>query len=190
MELMIVLSIITIVATVAFIGIRNNQWEGAYMRFTDDLTGAMISARNRAIDDQTVVRVEVSEDRVELWWIDPEAPPPDPTVFGSGTYLWGIYRDRIDGGLIADAACITGMEPGIKPPSQPSNAQLPVACGTDLPKSILFQPDGTFALQNEPLPDAGMTLVVQDASSSQVWYSIIEMFPGGLIRKFDEIPAP
>jgi hypothetical protein len=35
-----------------------------------------------------------------------------------------------------------------------------------------------------------MTLVVQDASSTQVWYSIIEMFPGGLIRKFDEIPAP
>ena len=31
---------------------------------------------------------------------------------------------------------------------------------------------------------------VRDASSAQIYYSIIEMFPGGLIRKFDEIPAP
>jgi prepilin-type N-terminal cleavage/methylation domain-containing protein len=189
-ELMIVLVVITIVAVIAFAGIRNNQWEGAYMRFTDDLVGTMIQARNRAIDDQTVVRVEVSQDRLEVYWIDPEAPPPDPTVMGSGTFLWGNYRDRIDGGLIADAACITGMEAGISPPSQPNNAQMPVACGTNLPKSILFQPDGSFALENEPLPDTGMTLVIQDASSDQVWYSIIEMFPGGLIRKFDEIPAP
>jgi prepilin-type N-terminal cleavage/methylation domain-containing protein len=100
-ELMIVLGVITIVAVIAFSGIRNNQWEGAYMRFTDDLVGTMIQARNRAIDDQTVVRVEVSVDRVEVFWIDPEAPVPDPTVMGSGTFLWGNYRDRIDGGLIA-----------------------------------------------------------------------------------------
>src|SRR5689334_15779103 len=92
-ELMIVLSVITIVAVIAFVGIRNNQWEGAYMRFTDDLVGTMIQARNRAIDDQTIVRVEVSEDRLEVYWIDPEAPPPDPTVMGSGVFLWGNYRD-------------------------------------------------------------------------------------------------
>jgi prepilin-type N-terminal cleavage/methylation domain-containing protein len=189
-ELMIVLGVITIVAVIAFAGIRNNQWEGAYMRFTDDLVGTMIQARNRAIDDQTIVRVEVAQDRVEVFWIDPEAPVPDPTVMGSGTFLWGNYRDRIDGGLIADHACITGMEAGISPPSEPNNAQMPIGCGTNLPKSILFQPDGSFALEDEPLPDTGMTLVVQDASSNQVWYSIIEMFPGGLIRKFDEIPAP
>jgi hypothetical protein len=187
---MIVLAVITIVAVIAFVGIRNNQWEGAYLRFTDDLVGTMIQARNRAIDDQTVVRVEVSVDRVEVFWIDPEDPPPDPTVMGTGTLLWGNYRDRIDGGLIADAACITGMEPGISPPSEANDAQLPAGCGTDLPKSILFQPDGSFALEDDPLPDAGMTLVIQDASSDQIYYSIIEMFPGGLIRKFDEIPAP
>lgn len=189
-ELMIVVAVLAIVAVIAFSGIRNNQWEGAYMRFTDDLVGTMIQARNRAIDDQTVVRVEVSADQVEVYWIDPQAPVPDPTTMGSGTFLWGNYRDRVDGGLIAAEACITGMEPGISPPSQPNNAQMPVACGTNLPKSILFQPDGSFALENEPLPDTGMTLVVQDSSSAQVWYSIIEMFPGGLIRKFDEIPAP
>ncbi len=189
-ELMIVLAVITIVATIAFIGLRNNQYEGAYLRFTDDLVGTMTQARNRAIDDQTLVRVEVSTDKVEVFWIDPEAPPPDATVAGTGVLLWGNYRDRIDGGLIAAEACITGMEPGIKPPSEPNNAQLPTACGTDLPKSIIFQPDGSFALENEPQPDAGMTLVIKDASSQQVYYSIIEMFPGGLIRKFDEMPEP
>lgn len=189
-ELMIVLSVITIVATVAFIGIRNNQWEGTYLRFTDDLVGTMIQARNRAIDDQTIMRVEVSEDRLEVFWIDPENPPADPGVFGSGTLMWGNYRDRYDGGLIIDAACITGMEPGISPPSEANNAVLPVGCGTDLPKAILFQPDGSFALPNDPRPDAGMTLVIRDTSSAQVYDSIIEMFPGGLIRKFDEIPAP
>lgn len=185
---MIVLSVITIVGTIAFIGLRNNQWEGAYLRFTDDLVGTMIQARNRAIDDQTVVRVEVSEDRLEVWWIDPNDQPPDPTVFATGTLLWGNYRDRIDGGLIADQACITGMEPGISPPSEVNNTQMPVDCGTNLPRAILFQPDGGFILDNDPQPDAGMTMVIRDNSSAQVYYSIIEMFPGGLIRKFDEIP--
>jgi hypothetical protein len=185
---MIVVSVIAIVATIAFIGLRNNQYEGAYLRFTDDLVGTMIQARNRAIDDQTLVRVEVSEDRVEVFWIDPEDPPPDPTIAGSGVLLWGNYRDRVDGGLIAKEACITGMEPGIKPPSEPNDAQMPTGCGTDLPKSIIFQPDGSFALEDQAQPDAGMTLVIKDASSAQVYYSIIEMFPGGLIRKFDEIP--
>jgi hypothetical protein len=54
----------------------------------------------------------------------------------------------------------------------------------------VFTPDGSFVLANEAQPDAGMTLVVRDASSAQIYYSIIEMFPGGLIRKFDEIPEP
>ena len=146
------------------------------------------TARNRAIDDQTVVRVEVSEDRLEVYWIDPDDQPPDTTVFGTGTFLWGNYRDRMDGGLIADQACITGMEPGISPPSEVNNAQMPVACGTNLPRAILFQPDGGFTLDNDPQPDAGMTMVIRDSSSETVYYSIIEMFPGGLIRKFDEIP--
>jgi len=187
-ELMIVVSVIAVVAVIAFIGLRNNQYEGAYLRFTDDLVGTMIQARNRAIDDQTLVRVEVSVDRVEVFWIDPEDPPPDPAMVGSGVLLWGNYRDRVDGGLIAAEACITGMEPGIKPPSETNTAQMPTDCGTDLPKSIIFQPDGSFALEDEPQPDAGMTLVIRDASSTQIYYSIIEMFPGGLIRKFDEIP--
>ena len=187
---MIVLAVISIVAVIAFPGIRNNQWEGAYMRFTDDLVGTMTQARNRAIDDQTVVRVEVSVDRLEVFWIDPEAPPPDVTVMGSGTFLWGNYRDNIDGGLIGDHACITGMVPGISPPSEANNEAMPVGCGSGLPTSILFQPDGGFLLADNTQSNAGMTLVVQDSSSDQIWYSIIEVFPGGLVRKFDEIPAP
>jgi type II secretory pathway pseudopilin PulG len=187
---MIVVAVISIVATIAFIGLRSNQYEGAYLRFTDDLVGTMIQARNRAIDDQTMVRVEVSVDRLEVFWIDPEDPVADATQFGTGVLLWGNYRDRIDGGLIAADSCITGMVPGITPPSQPNNEELPAQCGTDLPKSIVFTPDGSFVLANEAQPDAGMTLVVRDASSAQIYYSIIEMFPGGLIRKFDEIPEP
>ena len=35
---MIVLTVITIVGTIAFIGLRNNQFEGAYLRFTDNTT--------------------------------------------------------------------------------------------------------------------------------------------------------
>jgi prepilin-type N-terminal cleavage/methylation domain-containing protein len=187
-ELMIVVSVIAVVATIAFVGLRNNQYEGAFLRFTDDLVGTMTQARNRAIDDQTLVRVEVSVDRVEVYWIDPEDPPPDPTITGTGVFLWGNYRDLMDGGLIADEACITGMEAGITPPSEANDAQMPTDCGTNLPKSIIFQPDGSFALEDEPQPDAGMTMVIKDESSAQVYYSIIEMFPGGLIRKFDEIP--
>ena len=187
-ELMIVVSVIAIVATIAFAGIRNDQWEGAYYRFTDDLVGTMIKARNRAIDDQTLVRVEVSADRVEVFWVDPDDPLVDPTVFGSGVPLWGNYIDRVDGGLIADEACITGLEPGISPPSEANDAIMPVDCGTNLPRAIIFTPDGSFTLAHDPVEDAGVTLVVKDDSSAQVYYSIIEIFPGGLIRKFDEIP--
>ena len=185
---MIVLAVITIVAVIAFIGIRNNQWEGAYLRFTDDLVGTMTQARNRAIDDQTIVRVEVTDSQLDVFWIDPNDPPPDPTVFGTGTFLMRIDRDRVDGGLISTEACITGMEPGISPPSEANNTAMPVACGTNLPRAILFQPDGSFTLDDDPEPDAGMTLVIRDSSSAQTYYTIIEMFPGGLIRKFDEIP--
>ena len=185
---MIVLAVITIVATTAFIGLRNNQWEGAYLRFTDDLEGTMIQARNRAIDDQTVVRVEVRSDRVEVFWIDPDDPLPDNTAFGSGVPLWGTYISNIDGGLVSGEACITGIEAGIVPPSEAIGTAMPTACGTNLPRRILFRPDGSFLVPEEPDTDAGFTLVVKDESSAQNYYSIIEMFPGGLIRKFDEIP--
>jgi prepilin-type N-terminal cleavage/methylation domain-containing protein len=180
-ELMVVLLVLTIVATVAFVGIRNNQWEGAYLRFTDDLTGSMIQARNRAIDDQTTVRVQVGQDRLEVFWTDPATKQE--------VYVWGNYRDKIDGGLLGSQACITGMSPGITPPSQPNDAELPTSCLAGQ-QSIIFQPDGSFTLPDDPWPDAGMTLVVVDQSSTVPMYSIIEMFPGGLIRKFDEVPAP
>jgi prepilin-type N-terminal cleavage/methylation domain-containing protein len=180
-ELMVVLLVLTIVATVAFVGIRNNQWEGAYLRFTDDLAGSMIQARNRAIDDQTTVRVQVTEDRLEVFWTDPATKQE--------LFLWGNYRNEVDGGLLGAEACITGMSPGITPPSQPNDAELPTSCLGGA-QSIIFQPDGSFTLPDNPWPDAGMTLVVVDQSSSMPTYSIIEMFPGGLIRKFDEVPAP
>ena len=189
-ELMIVLAVITIVAVVAFPGLRGNQFEGAYLRFTDDLVGTMTQARNRAIDDQTVVRVQVEEDRLEVYWIDPEDPPPDVSVFNTGTFLWGNYRDEVDGGLITNDACITGLVPGISPPSEVNNTALPQGCGDNLPSAILFQPDGSFHIADDTEIDAGMTLVVRDASSDQVYFSIIEIFPGGLIRKIDEMPAP
>ncbi len=179
---MVVLLVLTIVAVVAFIGIRSNQWEGAYFRFTDDLQGSLVQARNRAIDDQTTVRVQVQDDRLEVFWTDPTTKQE--------VYLWGNYRDRVDGGLLGDEACITGMSPGITPPSQPNDAALPTDCLGDV-QNIVFEPDGRFSLPNEPFPDAGMTLVIADLSTPTApEYSIIEMFPGGLIRKFDEIPAP
>ncbi|MFV8752583.1 pilus assembly FimT family protein [Nannocystaceae bacterium ST9] len=180
-ELMVVLLVLTIVAVLAFVGIRNNQWEGAYFRFTDDLTGSMMQARNRAIDDQTSVRVQVQADRLEVFWTDPATKQE--------VFLWGNYRDAVDGGLLGVQACITGMSPGITPPSQPNDSELPTSC-LGGPQSIIFEPDGSFTLPNDPWPDAGMTLVVADQSSAAVTYSIIEMFPGGLIRKFDEVPAP
>ena len=139
-----------------------------------------------------IVRVEVNATQVEVFWIDPENPPPDPSVFNTGTFLWGNYINNYDGGLIAGQACITVMAAGISAPSEAADnqTQLPDACGTDLPAVIMFQPDGSYALPGDPRPGTGMTLVIQDSSSAQIYYSIIEMFPGGLIRKYDEMPAP
>lgn len=176
---MIVVSVITIVAIVAFVGIRGDQVEGAYYRFTDDLLGSMIQARNRAIDDQTTVRVEVQADRLEVFWTDPETKQEE--------FLWGNYRAKVDGGLIDELACITGMAAGISPPSEDNDAVMPTACLGGA-QDIVFEPDGSFTLPNDPLQDAGVTLVIKDQSSSANEYSIIEVFPGGLIRKFDNIP--
>ena len=136
-ELMVVLSVLTIVAVIAFVGIRNNQWEGAYLRFTDDLAGSMTQARNRAIDDQTTVRVQVQEDRLEVFWTDPTTKQE--------VFVWGNYRSKVDGGLLGDRACITGMSPGITPPSQPNDAEMPLSC-LGGQQNIIFQPDGTFTL--------------------------------------------
>ncbi|NVB40537.1 prepilin-type N-terminal cleavage/methylation domain-containing protein [Pseudenhygromyxa sp. WMMC2535] len=180
-ELMIVVTVISIVAVVAFIGIRNDQWEGAYYRFTDDLVGSVIQARNRAIDDQTEVRIEIQSDRLEVYWTDPETKDE--------VLLWGNYRDKIDGGLLGTQACITGMAPGISAPSESNDAAMPVNCLGGI-QSLTFMPDGSFVDPDNPLDDAGMTMVIMNASSASANYSIIEMFPGGLIRKFDEIPAP
>ncbi len=180
-ELMIVLAVLTIVSVVAFIGIRNNQWEGAYYRFTDDLLGSLVQARNRAIDEQTTVRVEIQSDRLEVFVTDPESKQEN--------FEWGNYRENIDGGLLGEQACITGMALGISAPSEVNDAVLPEDCLGGI-QDIIFQPDGSFSLVDDPSPDAGMTMVIRDGSSASIQYSIIEMFPGGLIRKFDEISAP
>lgn len=182
-ELMVVVLVIGIVAVVAFIGIRGNQYEGAYLRFTDDLLGTLVQSRNRAIDDQTTVRVEAQQDQLEVWWTNPDTKQEE--------FLWGNYRDRIDGGLIGDSACITGFSAGISAPSEinDNNAVLPTACLLN-PQSIVFQPDGSFIDPTNPFDDAGITLVIRDTDSDAVEYSIIEIFPGGLIRKFDGQTPP
>ena len=179
-ELMIVLAVISIVAILAFIGIRENQRAGAYARFTDDLVGTLTRARNLAIDDQTTVRVQVEADRVQVFWTDPESTQEQ--------FIWGSYRDRVDAGLLTDVACITGLVAGIRPPSEPAAVALPGDCLGGA-RDLEFGPDGGFVLLDDPLEDAGVTLVVRDASSEQVYYSFIEVFPGGLIRKFDGVPA-
>ena len=63
-EVMIVVVVLSIVATIAFVGIGQNRFEGKYREFTGEIIGLITTARNRAIDDQTLVQVRVYEDKV------------------------------------------------------------------------------------------------------------------------------
>ena len=173
---MIVVVILSFVAATIFVGLRADQFESAYLSYTDDVLGSLIQARDVAIDDQTQVHVMIDEDGVEVFRVDPETNSVD--------FQWGHYVDNVDGGMLMDKACIAGMFAGIKPAIEGVDEDMPTDClgGTE---QLTFEPDGSFTLPNSPFPDAGMTLVVADLESDN--YSLIEVWPGGMVRKFDEV---
>lgn len=181
-ELMVVITILSIVAAIAVGAIRQDEFSGAYKRFVDDVSGHITQARNFAIDEQTRVQLVFHPDRV------------DRRTYNQATDAWEAFFsqdvDTVDGGLLTkEGVCIFGIVSGAQAPSDVQNVVPPSKCiaGT---QTMTFEPDGTFTVAGNVLTidNAGATLWIADNSlPNKPKLSMIQVFPGGLIRTFNDV---
>lgn len=181
-ELMVVLTVIALLATAAAVGFRRNEFSTQASRFIADVQGALVQARNTAIDRSTQVAVDVTAQQVSVTAFDPSDDSWDIVVTAQIT--------DSNAALLADndRACIYGFTAGAQPPSLAGDIDPPTDClgGT---QRIVFEPDGRLSDPNDMLaatPNAGATLWIADRTiSAQPKYTIVQIFPGGLVRAFE-----
>lgn len=181
---MVTLAVLVVVAAVAFEGFRRNEQSGQTRRFVSAVHGAITQARNVAIDEQTPVRVDIDATSLTL------------TAFNPVTETWDLFErvamtDSKEALLLADdTVCIFGLGTGVQTPSQAVDVVPPGDC-LEVPQRLRFEPDGTFTDPGNSfsdVPNAGVTLWIGDRSNpGQVEYSIVQVFPGGLIRTISEL---
>jgi prepilin-type N-terminal cleavage/methylation domain-containing protein len=186
-ELMVTLAVIAIISAVAFAGFRQNDYKNQYSRFVDDIEGTLVTARDIAIDDQTRTQVAITEDRVVV------------TEWNRTTNDWTTVRDvnSVDSNavnrdlLVANNnVCIYGVQEGVQTPAQATSNTAPTSCMGGTAVVIQFNPDGTFSDPNgdfSGIDNAGVTVWIADAKSSTPRLSIVQVFPGGLIRQFETV---
>jgi hypothetical protein len=191
---MVVVAILVIAAAVTIGGVRQDEFSGQYKRYVEDVSGAIIQARRLAIDDSTRTEVEVNKERLFL------------REWNNATNAWdnvaAHWVGEIDGGLLGDpdgagpniaGVCIRGFHSGVMAPKEGTKAPpppLPSSCLTQTQR-IWFQPDGTFTDPDNSIgitDGAGVTLWVSDQRvPSKVRHSLIQVYPGGLIRTFHDV---
>jgi prepilin-type N-terminal cleavage/methylation domain-containing protein len=191
-EMMVVVAILSIVAVITFGAISQDKWEGSYRQFTEDVTGIVTLARNTAIDNQTQVRVDIYGDRAEMWWLKPLEPLWDPNdPLPANTLEWQPLReadrDKVAGGkLLNDTdVCIYGIYRGVIVDGGGADAA-PSACLGDMER-IVFFPDGHMEWEGQNLQGAGITIVLADQRTGTPTTSHVQVFPGGMVRKFDKV---
>ena len=180
---MVTIGVVTILAAISFAGLRQDEFDGQYRRFVQDVRGALVRARNHAIDQQTPVRIDVTNDQLLV------------TAWNGTTDTW----DRIHAVVMSDArdtlllanerVCIYGFGEGVQTPSQLADITPPSDCLSDT-QQLQFEADGTFTdpLNAFVVPNSGVTLWIGDRSvPGQERAALIQVFPGGLIRAFDNI---
>ncbi|TPV94061.1 MAG: prepilin-type N-terminal cleavage/methylation domain-containing protein [Myxococcales bacterium FL481] len=184
-EMMVVLAVISIVAAVTFSGAQKEQYEGAFRRFGDDLQGSVTRARHLAIDEQTQVMVEVSRDGFVVSWVDPTTAQTEDR--------WQTSREAVQGGMLAvgERACLYGVYAGVvmfDDQVASSMSAAPNAClsGTE---TLRFFPDGHLEWDGQILNGAGITVVLADRRTGKVRETHLQIFPGGLIRRIDNVVA-
>ncbi|MBV1859094.1 MAG: prepilin-type N-terminal cleavage/methylation domain-containing protein [Nannocystaceae bacterium] len=181
-ELMVTVAILSILAAAALTGFRQDQVSSQYKRFLDDARGALQTARNAAIDDQTLVDVEVSATEIRVNRLDQTTDIWEP--------LMRVALDRPTTELLEvdDRVCIFGFASGVQTPAQSEDAPPPVGCveGTQV---LRFLPDGSFVDRDSDftaIANAGVTLWIANRQvSGNTKLAMIQMFPGGLIRAFN-----
>jgi prepilin-type N-terminal cleavage/methylation domain-containing protein len=183
-ELMVTLAVVVILSVIAFEGFRRNEEAGQRKRFVSAVHGALTQGRNYAIDEQTPVRVEINAISMTL------------TAWNPVTETWDLFeRVRMTDAREAlilqnDIVCIYGFATGVQTPAQAQDVAPPTDC-IAATQRLRFEPDGTFSDPDSTfsaVPNAGVTLWVGDRSvPGEVSYAMIQVFPGGLIRAFEEV---
>lgn len=183
-ELMVVLAVVAALAVAAAAGFRRNEFANQRARFIADVEGMLVQARNAAVDRQTQVRVVVDATSVVL------------TAFNTATDVWEpVDRAALEvanGALVSvdDAVCIYGFTPSVQAPSQAAAVDPPTDC-VGATQTLVFESDGRFSDPDgllSAVPNAGATLWVADRTvPGSTKYSIIQVFPGGLIRTFEQL---
>ena len=194
-ELMVVVVIIGVFASLAFPGIWKNKFDSVVARYTADVRGMIVRARTMATANQTQVWVELSvangEVLTQLWWLDP--------VVASGTYgtavlLEDVAISEFDRNFVGDNAakfgaspvCVYPIEVGLRAPSQATAVPRGSDCLATASR-IVFLPSGELSLEvggaQVPLFGAGVTVpVVDQRISNQRRATLIEVYPGGFVR--------
>lgn len=185
-ELMVTLAVLVLVAVVALEGFRRNEQSGQRKRFVAAVHGALTQARNVAIDEQTPVRVDIDATSMTL------------TAWNPVTETWEPFErvamsEQREALLLADdTVCIHGLGTGVQTPAQAQDVAPPGDC-IAAPQRLRFEPDGTFSDPDgtfSDVPNAGVTLWVGDRTvPGEVSYAMIQVFPGGLIRAFEEVSS-
>lgn len=181
-ELMVTVAILSILAAAALTGFRQDQVRSQYKRFIDDARGALQTARNAAIDDQTLVDVEVTATSIRVNRLDQATDVWEP--------LMNVALDRPTTELleIDDRVCIFGFASGVQTPAQAEDAPPPPGC-VDGTQVLRFRPDGNFVDRDSDfttIDNAGVTLWIANRQvAGNTKLAMIQMFPGGLIRSFD-----
>lgn len=183
-ELMVVLAVVAALSVAATVGFRRNEFANQRARFIADVEGMLVQARNAAIDRQTRVRVTVDATSVTL------------TAFDTTTDTW-VPVDRAalenpNGSLVTanNAVCVYGFTAGVQAPSQATTVTPPTDC-LGAPQVLVFEADGRFTDPDgafSAIPNAGATLWIVDRTlTSTPKYSILQVFPGGLVRTFEQL---
>jgi prepilin-type N-terminal cleavage/methylation domain-containing protein len=188
-ELMVVVSVIAISASIAFTAINPNVYSNAANDFSEEIAATLIRARDLAIDEQVVVTVSLSPTTVEVQYTQIDLQ----NQVEQQIPVSGYTRDRFGGNKLDDQVCILSTEPLLYAPSEAGNAQsipqLPCPPTSGIPNkhtTIQFQPDGTSLVEtiaSQGFTDFGWTVVVQDTRGGRPDYHLIQIFPTGLIRR-------
>lgn len=179
MELMVVVAILTIVATATMTSVSKHSFDSAYRLYVDDAYSSMIAARSRAIDDQTRVFLEMDKDGIELDWINPNT--------GKEENLWVHRIQNYGGQVLVGDVCNYGLFDGVHAPSEKGPEKDPDLSCTTSKQRLTFFPDGTFDLSTSVLSTSGVTMVIADRRVKTADLALIELFPGGNIRKTDHV---
>jgi prepilin-type N-terminal cleavage/methylation domain-containing protein len=188
-EMMVVIAVLGVLAAAVFAGFRQDDYQNQYERFVQDVEGLLVTARDTAIDRQTQVQVTVNATQVSVSALDQAANTWQLIDFADVNALSG-RRDLISGG---SNVCVYGLQSGVQTPSQAGAYTPPSSC-SGLTQTLQFEPDGSFSdFDNNivNLQNAGVTMWIADQQESgNTKLSIIQLFPGGLIRAFIKTEAP